>query len=136
MIPIAAGALSGVGLAKLKPWYGALAMSLSSFTVVMNALRINLFKKDKKLKSRKLISLDEKIFEKERSNNMELVLNVEGMMCMHCKAHVEKACLSVANVKTAVASLDDKNVVVTYDNEVSKDDLVKAITEAGYTVTK
>ena len=63
---------------------------------------------------------------------MELVLNVEGMMCKHCKAHVEEACLSVKGVKTAVASLENKNVKVTFDEPVEKQLLVKAIKDAGY----
>ena len=131
MIPIAAGALSGIGLAKLKPWYGALAMSLSSFTVVMNALRLNLFKKEKKLKSKKVIEIDDLLIEGGKKE-MELTLNVEGMMCKNCKKHVEEACMSVNNVVSAEASLEAKNVTVKTNGDVNKDDLINAIKEAGY----
>ena len=131
MIPIAAGALSGIGLAKLKPWYGALAMSLSSFTVVMNALRLNLFKKEKKLKSKKVIEIDDLLIEGGKKE-MELTLNVEGMMCKNCKRHVEEACLKVNNVVSAEASLEAKNVTVKTNGDVNKDDLINAIKEAGY----
>jgi len=64
----------------------------------------------------------------------QLVLNVEGMMCKHCKAHVEKACMSVAGVIEAVASLEENNVCVSYEGEVSKDIVAKAIVDAGYEV--
>ncbi len=134
MIPIAAGVFSGLGLAKLKPWYGALAMSLSSFCVVMNALRINLFNTEKRRKKKNDTEDLSDYFKnyKKEENVMELVLNVEGMMCKHCKAHVEEACLSVKGVKTAVASLENKNVKVTFDEPVEKQLLVKAIKDAGY----
>ena len=62
----------------------------------------------------------------------KLVINVEGMMCNHCKMHVEKACMSVAGVKEAEANLKKNNVVVKYESEIDKDALVKAINDAGY----
>ena len=65
---------------------------------------------------------------------MEIKLNVEGMMCGHCKAHVEEACKSVKYVDEAIASLENKDVVVTYHDYVSVDDLKAAITKAGYEV--
>ena len=133
MIPIAAGALSGIGLAKLKPWYGALAMSLSSVTVVLNALRINLFNVDKKRRKRKNKEINlEFINNKEKNKMNKLVISVDGMMCMHCAKRVEDACKSVTGVEGAKVSLDDKNVTVTSNGEIDKEAVVKAIIEAGY----
>ena len=133
MIPIAAGALSGIGLAKLKPWYGALAMSLSSVTVVLNALRINLFNPDKKRKKRAYKNVDMTNIKIEEEKSMKsLVIEVEGMMCMHCAKRVEDACKSVTGVEDAKVSLDDKNVTVTSNGEIDKEAVVKAIIEAGY----
>ena len=63
---------------------------------------------------------------------MEIVLKVEGMMCAHCKAHVEGALLKIDVVKSAVASLEKNNVVVTLDKDVDKNILIHAIEEAGY----
>ena len=140
MIPIALGIFYFTGvewLIELKPWYGALAMSFSSVFVILNALRLNLFDLNKKSNVRKTIDFDENILndfiKKEGDNNMKkLVINVDGMMCMHCKKHVEDACMKVAGVSTAEANLDAKNVTVSFENEVSKDELIKSIKEAGY----
>lgn len=63
---------------------------------------------------------------------MNQTIQVEGMMCKHCKAHVEKACLEVDGVEAAVASVEDKNVVVTLSKEVDLNTIKKAINEAGY----
>ena len=133
MIPIAAGALSGIGLAKLKPWYGALAMSLSSVTVVLNALRINLYNPDKirRKKNNKEVNLDFTNNKEENKMN-KLVIEVEGMMCMHCAKRVEDACKSVSGVSDAKVSLDDKNVTVSSESTLDKGLLVSAIKNAGY----
>ncbi len=64
----------------------------------------------------------------------ELVINVEGMMCMHCVKHVQNACLKVSGVTSAVASLENNNVVVTYVGEVNKEELINNIIDAGYEV--
>lgn len=111
---------------KLNPMIGSLAMSISSVCVVINALTINLFKV-KKTK----VEIKE-IKEEEKMNT--LVLNVEGMMCPRCKAHVENACKSVNGVVDAVASVEEKNVTVTFSGEVLKDEVVLSITNAGYDV--
>lgn len=133
MIPIAAGALSGIGLAKLKPWYGALAMSLSSVTVVLNALRINLFNVDKKRRKRKNKDINLEFINNKEENKMnKLVISVDGMMCMHCAKRVEDACKSVSGIVDAKVSLDDKNVTVSANKEINKAELVKAIVNAGY----
>lgn len=103
---------------KINPMIGSLAMSISSVSVVLNALTINLFK----VKRKEVVKLK------------TLVLNVDGMMCNHCKEHVEKACLQVANVLKAEASLEKKNVTISYENDVDVNLISNAIKEAGYEV--
>ena len=139
MIPIALGVFYFTGIEwiiELKPWYGSLAMSFSSLFVVLNALRLNLFNLNKKSNVKKKIELEEdfinNIIIKEEDNMEKIVINVEGMMCNHCKMHVEKACMSVAGAKEAEANLKKNNVVVKYESEIDKDALVKAINDAGY----
>ena len=61
-----------------------------------------------------------------------VVIKVDGMMCEHCKKHVEDACMSVNGVKKAEANLKKKNVTVSFDGDVNKDEIIKAINEAGY----
>lgn len=119
-IVLASGLLYPFFKIQLDPMFGSLAMSLSSVFVVTNALTINLFK----------IKRVENKGKKE--NKMEIVLKVEGMMCAHCKAHVEGALLKIDGVKFAVASLEKNNVVVTLDKDVDKNILIHAIEEAGY----
>ena len=116
------------GSFKMTPMIGSLAMSISSVSVVLSALTINFFKP-----YRIEANYEENKTVKEE-NKMEIKLNVEGMMCGHCKAHVEEACKSVKNVDEAIASLENKDVVVTYHDYVSVDDLKSAITKAGYEV--
>ena len=140
MIPIALGIFYFTKidwLIELKPWYGALAMSFSSLFVILNALRLNLFDLNKKSNVMKKIEFDDKILEGiieiKGDNNMEkMTISVNGMMCMHCKKHVEDACKKIAGVKSAEANLDLKNVTVEFDGNVSREELVKSITEAGY----
>lgn len=141
MIPIAAGVFSGVGLAKLKPWYGAAAMALSSTTVCLNALRINAFRLKKKGKRRlsKEKELEEWLSHNglnnqnlKEENKMEKRIQVEGMMCEHCVAHVKKALEGVKGVTKAEVSLAKKEAVVILKEEVSDETLVHAVEEAGY----
>lgn len=141
MIPIAAGVFSGVGLAKLKPWYGAAAMALSSTTVCLNALRINAFHLKKKGKRH---FLKEKELEEwlshnglnnqnlKEENKMEKRIQVEGMMCEHCVAHVKKALEGVKGVEKTEVSLAKKEAVVILKEAVSDETLVHAVEEAGY----
>jgi len=110
----------------MKPEYGSIAMSISSVSVVLNALSINFFK----VKRNKDLAIESK--EKEENKMATLVIGVDGMMCKHCKAHVEEACKNVYGVESAVASLEDKNVTVTYTGDVKEEALKKAIKEAGY----
>lgn len=103
---------------KLNPMIGSLAMSFSSVFVVLNALTINLFK----IKREK----------KEEVKMNSITIGVGGMMCKHCKAHVEEACKKVSNVIDAVASLEDKNVTVTYQGEINVEAIKESIKQAGY----
>ncbi len=141
MIPIAAGIFSGVGLAKLKPWYGAAAMALSSTTVCLNALRINAFHLKKKHKHHpsKEKELGEWLNQGGFKNQnlkeeyeMKKRIQVEGMMCEHCVAHVKKALEGVKGVEKVEVSLAKKDAVVTLKEEVSDETLVHAVKEAGY----
>lgn len=119
-IVLASGLLYPFFKIQLNPMFGSLAMSLSSVFVVTNALTINLFK-IKRVENKG-----------KEENKMEIVLKVEGMMCAHCKAHVEGALLKIDGVKSVVASLEKNNVVVTLDKDVDKNILIHAIEEAGY----
>lgn len=113
------------GSFKMEPMYGSIAMSISSVSVVLNALTINLFK----VKRNK-----EEIIKKEERKMNQLVLNVDGMMCMHCVKHVEDASKKVVGVINAHASLDNKTVTIDYEGNIDKEQIIKNITDAGYSV--
>ena len=143
-IPLAAGLFIPIFGWELNPMFGAAAMSLSSFCVVSNALRLNLFnmhstKRDKKIKNKFNksckgscdINADETLKQKEE-NKMKKV-NIEGMMCGHCVAHVEKALKGIEGIGDVKVSLEDKCAEIT--GNVSDEDIKRAVTDAGYEVT-
>ncbi len=143
-IPVAAGVLVPLTGHSLNPMIAAAAMSLSSFCVVTNALRLNFFSvrnaaKDKRAKEVSVPELDSftKIYEKEQrkeNRNMVKVLDVEGMMCGKCQAHVQKALEGIAGVSSVEVSLENKQATVTMDSEIADEKLSEAVTEAGYEV--
>lgn len=149
-IPLAAGVLIPVLGWQLNPMFGAAAMSLSSFCVVMNALRLNLFQvhSAKRDVPRKKIPLPDTlpglmdrnapcpIPERKEENKMTKTVYVEGMMCAHCQAHVKKALEGVTGVTGAEVSLEDKKAVVTLAQDVSDEALMNAVKEAGYEATR
>ncbi|MBQ3927819.1 MAG: cadmium-translocating P-type ATPase [Clostridia bacterium] len=121
------------GAFRIQPMHGAIAMSLSSVSVVLNALTINFFSPKKKKQGTE--SSDQTTFEERENKNMKTVeIGVNGMMCMHCVAHVEEACKKVENVVDAKASLDTKSVVVTYENTLDTEAVKAKIVEAGYEI--
>ena len=119
-IPVAA-------LGLLSPMFGAAAMSMSSVFVVTNALRLRRFRADQPIPIQaKPVNHSEEVIK------METVIKVEGMMCTHCKAMVEKVCKTVPGATDAVVDLQAKQVTVT--GEASVEALKRAITDAGYEV--
>ena len=136
-IPLAAGAFISLFGWELDPMFGAAAMSLSSFTVVTNALRLNLMKiyspaHDRPRKN-SLSKITVTQIKKEESS-MKKTVRIEGMMCKHCVAHVTKALEAVEGVKPEV-SLEDKAAYCTLDRDIPDEVLTKAVTDAGYEVT-
>lgn len=131
-IPLAAGIWIPIFGWKLNPMFGAAAMSLSSFCVVTNALRLNLCrlydtKKDRKRKQRKQKQQEDAIMTK--------TMKIEGMMCGHCEARVKKALEALPQVTEAEVSHKNGTAVVTLAEEISDAELTKAVEEQDYTVT-
>ena len=145
-IPLAAGVFIPFGLT-LNPMFGAAAMSLSSFCVVTNALRLNLFdlrstRRDHAGKHQPVnLPADPaapaetiKPNETKGETNMTVVLKIEGMMCAHCQAHVSKALNDLEGVSAAV-DLENGTATVTCPDGTDVETLKKAVADAGYTVT-
>ena len=150
-IPLAAGVFIPFGLT-LNPMFGAAAMSLSSFCVVSNALRLNLFdlhstRHDRKPKSAALPAAPVQPAAAENTaepvsapvvkedNAMKKTLHIEGMMCGHCEARVKKALEALPAVDEAVVSHEAGTAIVTLNAEVSDADLKKAVEDQDYKVT-
>ena len=139
-IPLAAGVFIPLGLT-LNPMFGAVAMSLSSFCVVTNALRLNLFKlhdasQDKKRDPVSISLETAKIQPKKEQEIMEKTLTIEGMMCTHCEARVKKALEALENVTQAQVSHEKGTAVVTLSADVPNDTLKQAVEAQDYPVTK
>lgn len=128
-IPLAMGAFSGLGLT-LTPMFGAAAMSVSSFIVVMNALRLNLFEK-RKIQNN--TNSEEKSNEEKEIKEMTVSLKINGMMCPHCEARVKKTLEGIPGVTEAIVS-HEKGTAEVCGHTLDKDVLAKAVTDAGYEV--
>ena len=152
-IPLAAGLWYPIFGWKLNPMFGAAAMSLSSFCVVSNALRLNWFNmldasKDKKLKKAaktgtveiadegSTIKNNEKKKEETtmEKTTMEKTMKIEGMMCGHCEAAVKKALEALDGVEEAIVSHEAGTAVVKMSHEVADDVLTKAVEDKDYKV--
>ena len=155
-IPLAAGVWIPIFGWTLNPMFGAAAMSLSSFCVVTNALRLNLFKihdasKDKKIKnpvseaeqtinnscnlSNECSDINNNNNKKENDTMIKVTANVTGMMCMHCEAHVNKAVQEAFGVQDVVSSHEAGTTVFSVPEKIDEDKLRQVIKDAGYEVT-
>lgn len=141
-IPLAAGVWIPLFHWELNPMFGAAAMSLSSFCVVTNALRLNLCRlydagRDKKIKNRRMEEVSEDIEPdsvKKEVNNMSKTMKIEGMMCGHCEASVKKALEALDQVEKAEVSHEAGTAVVTLKSDVGDAVLAKAVEDQDYKV--
>lgn len=128
-IPLAAGAWIPIFGWQLNPMFGAVAMSLSSFCVVSNALRLNWFKMYDASRDKKI-----KIKQKEEETNMTKTMKIEGMMCGHCEARVKKVLEALPEVDAAEVSHEAGTAVVTLNAGIDDDVLKKAVEDQDYKV--
>jgi Cu2+-exporting ATPase len=138
-IPLAAGVWIPVFGWQLTPMFGALAMSLSSFCVVSNALRLNLVNitkpaKPKKIKKTSRISEDACV-ETKGEYIMKKTMKIEGMMCPHCSGRVKKCLEALDGVESAEVSHESGSAIVNMNSSVTEDLLKKTVEDQGYTVT-
>lgn len=142
-IPLAAGIWISIFGWKLNPMFGAAAMSLSSFCVVTNALRLNFFSmynaaKDKKVKHEVVLqTMEETEIKKEKENMiMEKTMEIKGMMCGHCEATVKKALEKIEGVEEAIVSHEQGTAIVKMSEEVSDELLKQVVEDRDYEVVK
>lgn len=144
-IPIAAGVFIPHFNLVLNPMFGAAAMSLSSFCVVTNSLRLNLinFNKNKSKKRKHIENFDfelrqiETNLKKNQTKEfaMKKTIHIEGMMCEHCKKHVENALAKIDGITEYVVSLEDNTATIQSQKEINDDTIKSCIKDAGYEVT-
>lgn len=137
-IPLAAGVWISIFGLQLNPMFGAAAMSLSSFCVISNALRLNLFKmnstsKDKKIQSVDIHEVAERMRPVETAVSSEfMTLEIEGMMCGHCEKMVKKALEKMPQIDEATTDFQEGTAVISVNGDVSEEELKVVIEKAGY----